>query len=147
MKLDDAGIKFISKEEGIRLKAYKCSAGVWTIGIGSTYYPSGAKVKEGDQITLPEVYTIFSNVVREFELTVIRSIKITLNQNQFNALVSLCYNIGVGAFSKSTLVKKINSGESLEIINQWFLVWNKVKGRANLALLQRRKREISLFTK
>src|SRR6478672_2673234 len=101
MKLDENGIKFIEKEEGIRLKAYKCSAGVWTIGIGSTYYADGTKVKQGDKIALDQVYLIFKNVVREFELTVTRSITKTLDQNQFNALVSLCYNIGVGAFSKS----------------------------------------------
>jgi len=145
MKLDLSGENFIIKEEGMVLHPYLDSAGILTIGVGCTYYEDGTKVKMTDEpITKERALQLFRNLVIAFEQTVTRVIRVPLTQNQFNALVSLCFNIGVSAFSRSTLVKKINSRASLPEIETWFLVWNKVGGEP--VLMGRRKREFELYT-
>jgi lysozyme len=145
MKLDTTGENFIIKEEGMVLHPYKDSAGIPTIGIGCTYYEDGTKVQMTDApITEERAIQLFRHLATTFEQTVSRSIRLALTQNQFNALVSLCFNIGVGAFSKSTLVKKINGKAPLFEVETWWLVWNKVAGEP--ILLGRRKREFELYT-
>ena len=145
MKLDLSGENFIIKEEGMVLHPYLDSAGIPTIGVGCTYYEDGTKVTMTDEpITEERALQLFHNIVKPFEQTVTRVIRVPLTQNQFNALVSLCFNIGFIAFSRSTLVKKINSRASLAEIEVWILVWNKVGGEP--ILLGRRKREFELYT-
>ena len=145
MKLDLSGENFIIKEEGMVLHPYLDSAGIPTIGVGCTYYEDGTKVQMTDEpITKERALQLFRNLVIAFEQTVTRVIRVPLTQNQYNALVSLCFNIGVSAFSRSTLVKKINSRASLPEIETWFLVWNKVGGEP--VLMGRRKREFELYT-
>jgi lysozyme len=145
MKIDITGENFIIKEEGMVLHPYLDSAGIPTIGVGCTYYEDGTKVKMTDEpITEERALQLFRNLVKPFEQTVNRVIRVQMTQNQFNALVSLCFNIGVSAFSRSTLVKKINARASLPEIEVWFLVWNKVGGEP--ILLGRRKREFELYT-
>lgn len=145
MKLDLTGESFIIKEEGMVLHPYLDSAGIPTIGVGCTYYEDGTKVTMTDEpITEERALQLFRNLVKTFEQTVTRVIRVPLTQNQFNALVSLCFNIGVSAFSRSTLVKKINARALLPEIEVWFLVWNKVGGEP--VLLGRRKREFELYT-
>ncbi|MEJ5961652.1 lysozyme [Pedobacter immunditicola] len=145
MKLDLTGENFIIKEEGMVLHPYLDSAGIPTIGVGCTYYEDGSQVKMTDEpITEERALQLFRTLVKTFEQTVTRVIRVPLTQNQFNALVSLCFNIGVSAFSRSTLVKKINARAPLTEIEVWFLVWNKVGGEA--VLLGRRKREFELYT-
>jgi len=145
MKLDLTGENFIIKEEGMVLHPYLDSAEIPTIGVGCTFYEDGTKVKLTDEpITEERALELFRNLVKIFEQTVTRVIRVPLTQNQFNALVSLCFNIGVNAFSRSTLVKKINARASLPEIETWFLVWNKVGGEP--VLMGRRKREFELYT-
>ena len=145
MKLDPIGENFIIKEEGMVLHPYLDSAGIPTIGVGCTYYEDGTKVTMTDEpITEERALQLFHDVVKPFEQTVTRVIRVPMTQHQFNALVSLCFNIGVNAFSRSTLVKKINAHASLPEIETWFLVWNKVGGEP--ILLGRRKREFELYT-
>lgn len=139
MKISEKGINFLIKEEGERLKAYKCAAGVWTIGIGHT----GKDVKEGMVITKEKSRELLKSDLNRFEKAVDTSIKIELEQYQFDALVSLAFNIGVGNFSKSTLVKKINTNASIEEIEFQFMQWKLAGGKP--ILLPRRKREARLY--
>lgn len=139
MKISEKGINFLIQEEGERLKAYKCAAGVWTIGIGHT----GADVKEGMIITKEKSRELLKSDLSRFEKAVNTYIKVPLEQHQFDALVSLTFNIGVGNFSKSTLVKKINVNASMEEIEFQFKQWKLARGKP--ILLSRRKREAELY--
>ncbi|WP_165852089.1 lysozyme [Mucilaginibacter terrenus] len=147
MKIDSAGRDFIYLKEGVKLKAYKDVVGVPTIGCGLTYYPDGRKVKLGDVISLKQCDDMFTAVVADFEKAISAAIKVPLNQNQFNALVSLAYNIGKAGFSKSTLVKRINAGESPERITAAFAMWNKAGDKVNSTLTKRRADEAKLYFK
>lgn len=141
MKTSLNGLKIIKDFEGLRLKAYKCSAGVWTIGYGHT---SG--VKEGDVITKEQAEKYLKKDVISFENTVNGVVKVKLNQNQFDALVSLVFNIGSGAFKKSTLLKKLNAGD-YDSASEQFLVWVKAGGQTLKGLVNRREQERALFRK
>lgn len=145
MTIDKKGKDFIYKEEGVVLNAYKDQVGIPTIGVGFTYYPgTGRKVKMGDKITQVECDLIFKEIVKLYEEAVNRSIRVVLTQNQFNALVSLCFNIGCAAFAGSTLVKKINTKSSWEEIEKWLTAWKNAGGKP--ILLARRQREFKLYT-
>src|SRR5690606_37946802 len=109
MKTSKKGIALIKKYEGFRPNAYKCPSGIWTIGWGSTFYANGKKVRPGDIISEIEADGILMKVVSKFEMGVKSFVKSGINQNQFDALVSFSYNVGLGAFSDSTLLKKINA--------------------------------------
>jgi|SRR5690606_22169151 len=143
MVLSNEGVEFLIKEEGIRLKAYLDSVGVPTIGVGSTYYKDGTKVKLGDVITEKEAYELFSEIVKRYEKAVNEAINVKINQNQFDALVSICYNIGISAFKSSTLVKRINNKASEEDIRSAFRMWKYAGGKP--ILLNRRIRESDLY--
>ena len=140
------GLKFIAKEEGCVLKPYKCSAGVPTIGIGSTYYENGERVKMTDKpITEARALELFKNVLKTYEMCVYSHTRDDINQNQFDALVSICFNIGTGAFNKSTLIKKVNANPNDPTIGASFEAWKFAGGKP--ILLNRRKREYQLYIK
>ena len=140
------GIDLISSFEGIRLNAYDDGVGVWTIGIGTTIYPNGTKVKKGDKCTQEQALEYLQHDLKSFEKTVSESVKVPLSQNQFDALVSLAYNIGSGAFKNSTLLKKLNAKDYAGAADQ-FLVWNKGGGKVLKGLVRRREAERALFLK
>jgi lysozyme len=140
------GINLLSSFEGCELAAYLCPAKVWTIGFGTTVYPSGVKVKKGDACTLEQAKKFKANDLKRFEKTVNDLVKVSLTQNQFDALVSLAYNIGTGAFEKSTLLKKLNAGDYQGAADQ-FTVWNKGGGKVLQGLVNRRAKERELFLK
>ncbi|MFK7073950.1 lysozyme, partial [Acinetobacter baumannii] len=119
---------------------------VWTIGTGTTVYPNGVKVKKGDTCTAEQAKTYFKHDLAKFEKTVNESVTVPLNQNQFDALVSLTYNIGSGAFNNSTLLKKLNKRDYQGAADQ-FLVWNKAGGKVMKGLVRRREAERALFLK
>lgn len=147
-KIDGAGRQFIYHQEGVRLKAYKDVAGIPTIGVGFTWYPeSGKKVQLGDEITQEQCDEIFDKVVSSFESGVSRVIKVELNQNQFNALVSFSYNVGLKALDNSTLLKKINANAEPADIKVAFMMWIKAGGKINEDLKKRRLAEANLFLK
>ncbi len=146
MKVDAAGIDLIGQFEGLRLNAYDDGVGVWTIGWGTTVYPNGQKVKNGDKITLEQAKQYKSHDLTKFEKAVNDAVKVPLNQNQFNALVSLAYNIGVSAFSYSTLVKRLSDGDYKAAADQ-FLVWVNAGGKRMQGLVNRRNKERELFLK
>lgn len=145
-KTSKVGLDFIAQEEGLRLKPYKCSAGVPTIGIGSTYYEDGTKVKMTDApITKERAYTLFENVLKHYEMCVYTCTRDDINQNQFDALVSLAFNIGTNALKKSTLIKRVNKNPKGADIEGAFLMWKNAGGKP--ILLERRKREYKLYSK
>lgn len=143
MKLNKEGLDFISLLEGIKLKPYKDSKGIWTIGIGSTYLENNSKVKSTTKdLTLNEVYTLFTITSKQYENAVNNFVKIPITQNQFNALFALCYNIGIDGFKTSTVLKRINLKDTQENITEGWMRWIKQK-----ELISRRKKEINLYFK
>ena len=140
------GLDFIGKEEGLRLKPYLCSAKVPTIGYGSTYYEDGTKVKMTDPaITKERAEQLFLNTLKHYEMCIYTSTRDDINQNQFDALVSLCYNIGTHAFKKSTLLKRVNKNPNGPDVEDAFLMWRNAGGKP--ILLGRRQREYKLYSK
>jgi len=146
MKLNNAGLLLICKFEGLSLIPYLCSAKVPTIGYGNCYYPNGKKVTMQDKaITKPEAFEMFKFIADKFALKVNELIKSNVNQNQFNSCVSLSYNIGVNAFAKSTLLKKVNFNPNDLTIKNEFLKWNKVGGKEVKGLTNRREQESKIY--
>lgn len=133
-------IDLIKEHEGLRLKAYLPTVDdVWTIGYGHT-----RNVYPGMVITNKQAEEFLKEDLDWVESTIKTHVKVPLNQNQYDALASLIYNIGSGAFAGSTLLKKLNAGDYQGAADQ-FLVWNKQKGKTLKGLVDRRKRERSLF--
>lgn len=142
MKTNAAGLALIKKFETCRLKAFRPTpVDVWTIGWGHT-----EGVKEGDECTQKQADDWLVEDLALAELAVERRVVVPLNENEFSALVSLVYNIGGGAFRKSTLLyflnKKDYTGAAFE-----FKKWNKQDGTALNGLTTRRAEEALLFTK
>lgn len=140
-KLDKTGLDFLRNEEGCILHPYLDSRGIPTIGIGMTYYPNtGNKVTMNDPlITQDQADHMFLTVLKPYEATVSNCCS-CINQNQFNACVSLCYNIGRTGFRDSTLVKKVTANPNDTMIAVAFMMWSK-----NVELKPRRKRESDLY--
>lgn len=141
MKLSDNGLAFIKKFEGCRLTAYADVGGIWTIGWGHT----GPDVVEGLSITQQQADELFRVEVDQFAEAVLKEIKIPINQNQFDALVSFSYNVGLAAFHNSTLLKLLNDKTTVSIVASEFLKWNKVNGKPVEGLSNRRQAEKELF--
>lgn len=138
------GTKLIASFEGLKLTAYLCPAKFWTIGLGTTVYPNYQPVKKGDTCTKEQALQYKAHDLRRFEKCVNELVNVPLNQNQFDALVSLAYNIGSSAFKDSTLLKKLNASDYRGAADQ-FLVWNKSRGKMLNGLVNRRAAERSLF--
>jgi lysozyme len=138
------GIDFIVNEEGLVLRPYLDSVKKPTIGIGSTYWEDGRPVSMSDKpITRERAVALFMNTLRRYEAQVNASIKSNINQNQFDALVSLCYNIGTAGFAGATVVKRVNANTSDPEIRYWIEAWRNAGGKP--ILLGRRKREATLY--
>lgn len=126
MKPSDNCYKCLRQFEGKRLKAYKDSAGIWTIGYGTTFYPDGATVKQHDSITIDRADFLLKWQALTKSGEVDKLVK-NVSQNQFDALVCFAYNVGSGALKKSTLLKKLLANPNDPTIETEFLKWNKVK--------------------
>ena len=145
MKISPRGLELIKDFEGFSSNAYLCPAKIPTIGFGNTFYENGTKVKLGDQISKTDALKLLEVIAnRDFADKIFPSIKVKVTQSQFDAMVSLAYNIGAGAFSKSTLLKKVNAGD-IAGAGEEFLRWNKAGGKVVLGLTRRREREKQLF--
>jgi lysozyme len=145
-KLDDNGYKLIKGFEGLSLVPYLCSAKKATIGWGNIFYPSGIKVTMQDKpISLATANWMFRTIADRFAVDVDKLIKANLNQNQFNAITSLAYNIGIAGLAKSTLLKKVNINPSDPTIANEFAKWNKVSGKVVNGLTKRRAVEAKLY--
>ena len=146
-RISKVGIDLIKSFEGCYLKAYKCPAGVWTIGWGTTESINGVKPHEGMIITQKQADDLLIKNLKSYENTVNKYVTYTkLNQNQFDALVSFTYNCGAGALQKSTLLQKLNKGDVQGAADE-FLRWNKANGKTLNGLTRRREAERKLFLK
>jgi len=146
MKIGQKGLDLIKKKEGMALTPYICPAGIPTIGYGNTYYPDGRKVTMNDNaITEQDAENLLKHVLENYENGVNRYVQKPINQNQFDALVSFAYNLGLGALKESTLLKKVNSDPNDVDIAFQFSRWNKADGRALAGLTLRRKEEADLY--
>lgn len=123
------------------LVAYKCPAGVWTIGFGHT-----GDVTPGQTITATQAEQLLRKDLAWAERAVELGVTVPLTDNQFAALVCFTFNVGEGAFKKSTLLKKLNKGD-YESVPKELLKWNKAGGRVLKGLTTRRIQEGSLFTR
>ena len=144
MKVNAAGLDLIKSFEGLRLKAYKCSAGVDTIGYGHTSAAGEPKVTPRMTITAAEAEKILARDLGKYEQAVDKAVTVKPTPNQFAAMVSLCYNIGPGNFAGSSVVRRLNAGD-VKGAAEAFLMWNKVHGRALAGLTRRREAERKLF--
>lgn len=140
-QINKAGLDLIKFFEGLRLKAYKDSVGVWTIGYGHT-----RTATPGMSISEPEAEALLREDLKDAQGGVDRLVKQQLSDNEYAALVSFVFNLGAGNFSRSTLLKKLNAGDRKGAAEQ-FLVWNKAGGQVLAGLTRRRKAERDLFLK
>nr|DAR81646.1 MAG TPA: Lysozyme [Bacteriophage sp.] len=148
MNVDDFGRELIAQFEGKCNRAYLDSANIPTIGIGLIRYAcgkrAGQRVKIGDTLTDTEIAAEFATQIQTYENAVQNTVKVPLTQSQFNACVSLCYNIGTSAFARSTVVKHLNE-RKFQAACKAFAMWNKVGGQVNRGLANRRAAEQKEF--
>lgn len=148
MKISDNGLRLISESEGIVLRAYKDPAVGWdlpTIGVGTTIYPNGTKVKQGDTITKEQAFEYLRHDTDKFAQGIDKLVTVSLNQNQIDALISFTYNVGLGNLKSSTLLKKINSKASCNEIQAEFRKWSRANGLVLKGLQIRREKEARLY--
>jgi len=144
MHISDEGLELIKHFEGCELEAYKCAAGVWTIGYGHT-----KDIQEGDKWSQDKAdFMLWRELEEEYEQYIHDYVHVPLNQSQFDALVSWTYNLGPANLKASTMLKKLNNGEYEEVPAQ-MARWNKatVNGKRTVleGLTRRRKAEGQLF--
>lgn len=147
MKVNKAGIDMMHHFEGCKLEAYQCSAKVWTIGWGNTYYQDKRSVKQGDKITQEQADELFEMIMNEFSIMVRKVLKKEISENRFSAIVCFAYNVGMGNLKTSTLLKKVNINPDDETIPSEFLRWNKAGGKVLNGLTRRRQAEADLYAK
>lgn len=146
MVVSDAGVALICSFEGLRLAAYDDGVGVWSIGFGTTRYPDGRMVKQGDSCTLAQAKSYMAHDLEKFAFVVNNLVVVPITQHQFDALVSLTYNIGIKAFKESTLLKLLNNAD-YQAASAQFEVWNRAGGKILQGLINRRQVERKLFNK
>jgi len=144
MQTSSRGVALIKSFEGCDLTAYQDSVGVWTIGFGWTHPVDGKPIKRGMKIDQPTADRLLKTGLVQFENDILKIVKVKLNQNQFDALVSLSYNIGARALSTSTLLRKLNSGDYRGAGDE-FPRWDKAGGKSLAGLARRRGAEKQLF--
>lgn len=146
MKISQKGLDLIKKFEGFSAKPYICPAGVPTIGYGATYYTNGTKVTMSDEPISEEwAEQLLSNMVHTYEKGVISLVIPKITQNQFDALVSFAYNVGVTNFRKSTLLRLINKNPDNPEIATQFMKWVRGGGKVINGLIKRRQIESKLY--
>ncbi|NEQ49047.1 MAG: lysozyme [Leptolyngbya sp. SIO3F4] len=134
-----SGVNLIKSFEGLRLKAYQDAVGVWTIGYGTT-----RGVKPGQEISEAQAEAFLKTDLNRFENAVNQAVRVSINDNQFAALVSFSYNVGAGALRSSTLLRKLNRRDIYGAANE-FTRWNRAGGRVLAGLTRRRNAEKALF--
>ena len=139
MEISQEGLALIKKFEGCKLESYKCAAGVWTIGFGSTN-----NVKEGMEISQQRADALLLEDVGVFEEAVNKAVKVPLEQHEFDALVSWTFNLGPSNLNSSTMLKVLNDNKKSEVPAQ-MRRWNKAGGETLQGLIRRREAESLLF--
>jgi lysozyme len=154
MKITQEGLNMIAMFESFRSKPYLCPAGVPTIGYGTTVYPSGKKVTLKDAPITKEIADTYKmHDVNRMSKEILKLLKVTLNENRFSAIVSFVYNLGIGAFRRSTLLKVINEAPGSPGIRVEFMKWVKAtdprtgKKVTLQGLVNRRAAEADLYFK
>lgn len=148
MKVQQNGVDLIKSFEGLVLKAYVDPATGGepiTIGYGTTIYPDGKKVRMGDVCTKEQAETYLRNDINKFAARVALVVKSDINDNQFGALTSFAYNVGLGNLNASTLLRKVNANPSDASIANEFAKWNKAAGKVMAGLTRRRQAESKLY--
>jgi lysozyme len=140
MKINDAGFELLKSFENCKLKAYKDIVGVWTIGWGHT----GDLAFPGSEIDQATADALLCDDLHVVEAGVVKRCKVKVTDNQFSALVCFAYNVGLGAFGTSTLLKLLNAGDFKGAAGQ-FERWNRAGGKEVAGLTRRRKAERKLF--
>lgn len=145
MHMSKRGMIELAGHEGVVLSKYKCSAGVWTVGVGATssVIPDLHKWPMDKTITIEEAFELFKKSLKPYENAVRKALTVEVNQNVFDALVSWCYNVGKAAPRRSTVVRLINKGvptDSKKLYNA-LLMWKKPK-----SIVPRRTKEAKLMT-
>ena len=144
MRMSAAGLATVKEFEGLRLKAYKCPAAVWTIGYGHTSAAGAPIVNPDLVITKDEAEEVLARDMEQYEEGVRKYVKVDLTQGQFDALVDFAYNAGVGALQKSTLLKKVNA-EKFDEVPAEFMKWTRGGGKELPGLVRRRRAEVKLW--
>tara|TARA_R110002050_G_scaffold24250_3_gene64930 strand:+ start:288 stop:731 length:444 start_codon:yes stop_codon:yes gene_type:complete len=139
MNISNEGLSLIKKFEGCELNSYKCAAGVPTIGYGSTH-----GIEMGMSISRARAEELLLEDIAKFEDHVNNNVKVPLNQNQFDAMVSWTFNLGGGNLKSSTLLKVLNGSDYTDVPNQ-IKRWNKANGKVLEGLIRRREAEALLF--
>ena len=142
-----SALNFIKKAEGgLYLKAYLDSGGVWTIGYGSTYdFDKQRKVQQGDIITEAQAQKWLEMETSQNAKDIKSLVKVPLNNNQLNALISFVYNVGINGFKKSTMLRLLNSGADKSTVSKEFDRWVFDNGIKVKGLFNRRNAEKKLF--
>lgn len=147
MALTPVGLGFIKSWEGYRATIYICAAGIPTIGYGHALMTKAErKLYEGVSISKEQALQLLLKDLAKFEASVDKLVKVKLEAHQRDALVSLCYNIGIGAFAASTLLKLLNQGHynlAAEQFNRWINGGKPPK--AIQGLVNRRRKEYKMF--
>lgn len=141
MKISQAGLDLIKRFEGCKLEAYRDAVGIWTIGYGHT----GPNVHDGLKITQAQADAILAQDVGRFASGVAANVNVALTQSEFDALVSFAFNVGLGAFRSSTLLKLLNDNADRTVVASQFLRWNKAGSKVLDGLTKRRNAEKVLF--
>lgn len=144
MQISKSGIELIKRFEGLRLKAYQDSVGVWTIGYGWTQPVDGKKIGPGMQIDHATADRLLKCGVVQYEQGVNQLVKVKITQGQFDALVSFAYNLGLRSLSTSTLLQKLNDGDRQGAADQ-FGRWVNAGGKRLDGLVARRAAEREMF--
>lgn len=145
MRISEKGLAMIEKFEGCLLKASNKLDGVWTIGYGQTGRYYGKRVRRGMTTTKAEAHAwLRDHSIKTYEDAVTQAVKVPLNQNQFDALVSFTYNVGVGALKQSTALRKLNAGDYAGAADA-LTMWTKCRRKVLAGLVRRRKEERALF--
>lgn len=145
--INKEGVALVKYFEGFSATPYLCPADVWTIGYGTTIYPDGTYVAQGDPaISKEKAIEYLVHELIETCKAVSRLVSVPVNQNQYSALVSLTYNIGQGNFRSSTLRSKLNRGDYLGAHGE-FWKWRRGGGVILPGLVKRREMSASLFNR
>lgn len=143
MKISTRGKIELASHEGLSTQIYFDSVGVRTIGIGATVseIPDLANWPLTDTLSVPDVMELFDKSLEKYERAIDSALKAEVTQQEYDSLVSLCYNIGCGGTERSSLIKYINSGFDMATIRMGFMMWNKPP-----EIIKRRQEEALLFT-
>jgi lysozyme len=147
VKISDRGLALIERFEGFREDAYPdpgTGGNPWTIGIGTTKYPDGHRVRQGDHITHEQDREYLLHDLAWVEECIDHCVQVELTQNQRDATASLIYNLGCRAFEKSTLLRRLNAGRYEEAAEE-FPKWCHAGGHVLRGLVKRRLEEHDLF--